>query len=243
MNVAESSQASSDKGNWDELRPFQSLLAEAQGGAAPRLTFVGRAPADHPALLRCSPQPGLGHCVQGSSFPLGQGPKGRALSPSLPDSAPPFSSLIFSSLLLPPQLGAGARSFLEVTWPSPPLVLHPLALTTFPKSIYILEKTNKNTKQNNVLPGTTFQPPVTFMTASAGVGPCPRAVDSRARGLAPSDPRPPQPEGRGARDPRSEAGQKRAGLPATRQQRAARTLQPRRPVERGGSCRDIWADP
>lgn len=108
-----------------------------------------------------------------AASPRGQGPEGQG-PVSLPSrqrthSAPPY---ILLSSIKPPQLGRRGKKFPEVTWPSPPLVLHPLALTTFPKSIYILEKTNKNTKQTTCFRAITFQPPVTFMTAPGrGGGP------------------------------------------------------------------------
>lgn len=100
MNVAEASQASSDKRERPGMsRPFSESrgVAELREGST-TADLRGRAPADHPALLRCSPQPGLGHCVQGSSFPPGTGP-GRA-GPCRPpfQTAYSFSSPLYSPL-------------------------------------------------------------------------------------------------------------------------------------------------
>ena len=140
--------------------------------------------------------------------------KGRSLSPSLPDSVLIKLPLIFSSLLLSlHSLDTGARSFLRSPGPALPWCFIRLHSPPSPNQYTSLRKKQKH-NTNNVLPGNNLPAASHFHDSSwQGWGPCPRAVDSRARGLAPSDPRPPQPEGRGARDPRSEAGQKCAVSP------------------------------
>lgn len=109
----------------------------------------------------------------GQQLPPGDRETGRA-GPCLPPSqtAHSFSSLLIFLLssIKPPQLGRRGWKVPEVAWPSPPLVLHPLALTTFPKSIHIFEKKTKNTKLTTCFRAINFHPPVTFMQLLAGVG-------------------------------------------------------------------------
>lgn len=91
-----------------------------------------------------------------------------------------------------------------------------------------------------MLPGSKLPAATHFHDSSwQGWGALPTGRCPGASGLALSDPRPPQPEGRGARDPRSESGQQRAVPPGQPAGAASPPSSPERPLERGGSCRNI----
>ena len=172
MSTAEMSQASSDKhecpGMSQQFSDSWDMAKLREDGTTADL--CGWAPADHPArpamLLPARPRP----LRPGQQLPPGNRETGR-VGPCLPPSktAHSFSSLLIFLLssIKPPQLGHRGWKVPEVAWPSPPLVLHPLALTTFPKSIHISEKKNKNSKLTTCFRAINFHPPVTFMQLQA----------------------------------------------------------------------------
>lgn len=168
MSTAEMSQASSDKhecpGMSQQFSDSWDMAKLREDGTTADL--CGWAPADHPArpamLLPARPRP----LRPGQQLPPGNR-ETRRVGPCLPPSktAHSFSSLlIFLLYSWTPGLGWKVP---EVAWPSPPLVLHPLALTTFPKSIHISEKKNKNSKLTTCFRAINFHPPVTFMQLQA----------------------------------------------------------------------------